>query len=484
MKAISKTAFKNAALYRNLIREPTPEYNAGKQSAFTERHLQCVWYDSKLRPANLESGSGESVTVESPGRWNLEAGPDFLDAALLVGTEQRRITGDVEIHARPSDWTAHRHAQDIRYAKVKAHVTYFPGTPQKSALPPGAISISLKNKLLANPFFSFDNIDLQAYPFARISGKTPCSEITEKWPPEKIAILLTAAGEERLRAKTTRMAAEIQDKGAEQCLYEEIMRALGYKKNREQFHRLATVVPLQSLRELSELTPINAYAILAGVAGLLPKDMNKAWNDKTRAWTRKLWDIWWKHQTRWQQESMDKTQWNFSGIRPQNRPERRLMAAAILFCSEEDLLKTINTISAEHPRKWNKELTALLRALPDNQEYLDTRLGWNAKQTTKPVAYIGQGTAAAIVSNVIIPCLAASGRTELTTTHFLSELPPETDNAIIRQTAFNLLGPDYNPVLYRKGIMQQGLIQIFQNFCIDNKTRCKECALKAKLADF
>ena len=76
------------------MREPGAQ---GYGFCYGERHLQCVWADASWRPSLLYTGDGEPVVVENPGRWNLEAGPDFLDAALVIGEEQRRVSGDVEI---------------------------------------------------------------------------------------------------------------------------------------------------------------------------------------------------------------------------------------------------------------------------------------------------------------------------------------------------------------------------------------------------
>jgi hypothetical protein len=65
---------------------------------------------------------------------------------------------------------------------------------------------------------------------------------------------------------------------------------------------------------------------------------------------------------------------------------------------------------------------------------------------------------------------------------FLRRLPPEENNQIVRQTAHNLLGPDHNPDLYRSGLRQQGLIQIFHDFCLTDRSRCGNCALLKSLA--
>jgi hypothetical protein len=117
-------------------------------------HLGGVWFDPALRPPALKTERGEEVVVEDPGLWNLEAGPDFLGAALRIGPGRRRITGDVEIHIHPSDWAAHRHRTDPRYAGVRVHVTYYPGRAAAGSLPAGALQLALKDALAANPMFS------------------------------------------------------------------------------------------------------------------------------------------------------------------------------------------------------------------------------------------------------------------------------------------------------------------------------------------
>ena len=99
----------------------------------SERHVQAIWYDGTLRPDGLRTADGAQVRVVDPGRWNLEAGPDFLDAVLEIGGERRRVRGDVEVHVRAADWSAHGHGHDPAYAGVVAHVTWHPGPPPVSA---------------------------------------------------------------------------------------------------------------------------------------------------------------------------------------------------------------------------------------------------------------------------------------------------------------------------------------------------------------
>ena len=202
--------FPRAASYRAWMTPDTPRVcdhgPAQLPDPFTERHIQCVWADTRLRPTALQSHRGEAVAVSQPGRWNLEAGPDFLDAVLLVGPEQRRMQGDVEIHIRPGDWAAHGHNRDARYHRVIAHVCYHGGALPPEALPPGTIQLSLGSSLATDPAFSFESIDTTAYPYAVTDTVAPpCTAILQGWHPDRREALLDAAGEERLRLKVTHL---------------------------------------------------------------------------------------------------------------------------------------------------------------------------------------------------------------------------------------------------------------------------------------
>jgi hypothetical protein len=81
-----------------------------------------------------------------------------------------------------------------------------------------------------------------------------------------------------------------------------------------------------------------------------------------------------------------------------------------------------------------------------------------------------------MISNVVVPFMAAT-RPETISMALLRRLPPEEDNNIIRQTAYALLGPDRNPSLYRTGLRQQGLIQIFHDYCLNDRSGCRSCPL-------
>jgi hypothetical protein len=62
-----------AVSYLDLLQQPpmrgVHESKVQYVRHFTERHLQCIWYNPELRPAQLKTTSGETVTVEHSGTW-------------------------------------------------------------------------------------------------------------------------------------------------------------------------------------------------------------------------------------------------------------------------------------------------------------------------------------------------------------------------------------------------------------------------------
>lgn len=436
--------FPRAADYRTgsgspAVKEATPPFS---RFPWRERHLQCLWADPRHRPAGLKTTDGEEVAVEHAGDWNLEAGPDFTNAVLLVGKEKRRVTGDLEIHIHANAWNQHGHGNDPNYANVRFHVVYFQG-----AEIPGLIQIPLQDAVAADPRFSFDNIDPSAYPYSIPTGDFPLQGID----PDRKTAFLEAAGEERLRLKAERLALAMQNKEPEQVLWEELLAALGYKNNKAPFRQLATTLPLARLRSLAT-TPNEAYAILLGLSGLLPTNPDPKWTPETKAFIRSVWDFWWKQTEGLHETALPKTEWNLSGIRPTNHPVRRLMAAAHYAFT----IPEASPMEAEVP----SEPFAWLTEFPPN--HWNTHISWKTK--CGPTALVGQSRANAITTNILIPFEAAIGK-EID----LGNLPPEPSNSIIRQTAYTLFGTDHTAKTYKSALARQGLIQIFHDHLITHR---------------
>ena len=59
-----------------------------------EKLVRCLWFDPRWRPPALRTLDGQEVVVHSPGRWNLQAGPDFQHAVItFTGTSGVALPG-------------------------------------------------------------------------------------------------------------------------------------------------------------------------------------------------------------------------------------------------------------------------------------------------------------------------------------------------------------------------------------------------------
>jgi hypothetical protein len=391
----------------------------------------------------------------------------------MVGESRRILHGDVEIHIRASGWKQHHHHGDARYQGVRFHITYFPGTVQQGSLPPGCLEIALKPSLDVTPTFSLEAIDVTAYPHGARAAAPPCARELASWTVEEKQALLDAAGDERLRIKSERLQEAINERGPAQVLYEESLCALGYKHNKLPFRLLAQRVPLDVLLRETHGEVIRAYAILAGVSGLLPRDYRASWGQEARSFIRKTWDHWWPLEATWSARTLEADMWRTHYLRPPNHPRRRIMGAASLFAGIEQPAERLVELAREHPSSFARKAVGLITRTTGT--FWDHHLSLGGSRQPRPVAIVGSSRARAIVVNVVTPWLAAIGETSPFEEGLLDTLPSEDENAIMRQAAFFLFGPDHPSSLYRTGRQRQGLIQIFHDFCLNDRSRCEGC---------
>lgn len=388
------------------------------ENPISERQVQAVWYDGALRPDGLMTLDGEPLRVLDSGIWNLEAGPDFKNAVVEVGSPPRRMMGDVEIHVRPSDWTAHAHSSDPAYRRVVVHATWFAGQPPPG-LPPGCASVSLGGLAAARPGFDLAKIDVGAYPFACIPREPRPCELALRGRPDAIIAVLSAAGRARLARKAVRIKEILLHGGScDQLFYEEVFAALGYKYNAFPFRDIAAQMPWSEL----PADPGYAETALSCVA--------KMKVTQERPWRR-------------------------SNVRPANSPERRLKAAAALFSQGPALRGRLMACDLSE-RKGQRAAAAVL---------CDGNL-------------MGRRRAGAIIANVLVPFAIAEGGMAEAPEWIL----PEDVSAPVRLAAFRLLGRDHNPSLYAgNGLLIQGLLHVHREFCLAVHPGCGACALAATL---
>ena len=207
-----------------------------------ERILRRLWLGGAWPRGLPRDADGTPLQVVFPGRSGHGAGPDLLDA--IVGLpDGRLLQGDVELHVRGSDWSAHGHDGDARYGRVVLHVVWRDDLgPAPAAGRPVMRTVALG----ALP---------EALLFERLRAPAPAEQPYHRWlgqlPPERLAGLVEELGDERLEARSLRLASDLHALGPAEALHRAVGEALGYAQNRAAFAALAEVAPASELAGLA-----------------------------------------------------------------------------------------------------------------------------------------------------------------------------------------------------------------------------------------
>jgi hypothetical protein len=278
-----------------------------------------------------------------------------------------------------------------------------------------------------------------------------------------------------LRQKANRIRNKIDAHGRAETLFQEIATALGYKENKLPFTLLTQRLPLRFVRENVE----NCEALLFGAAGFLETPDLDIYRKSAREYVRRLWDRWWPHRDDLRRLILPTKAWHISGTRPSNHPQRRLAALAVLAREWPRLQRALgkNSVAAandffqtlEHPF-WNFHYTLTSDPSP------------------KEMALIGESRVLDILANVLFPFWvvhdledSASPNTRLWTDY--GKLPAQLSNRRLETAATRLFGSDPRRKEFLRTVAhQQGLLQIYKDFCMQDNSDCAQCPFPEQMA--
>jgi len=214
--------------------------------SFPELLLQKIWDRRDFSEPDARTLDGRSVVVLHSGRWNRLGGPDFKNVRLRLDGQE--ITGDVEVHLRESDWTAHRHAQDPAYDNVVLHVVLFPPADAWTAGPQGKrIPVLVLLPLLhrgLEEYAAEDAVEALANrPLDHAHEALAALEGAE------LHQLLRRHASERWKQKVGFARERIRRLGWESACHHAALEILGYRFNRAPMLAVATEYPLTAWRD-------------------------------------------------------------------------------------------------------------------------------------------------------------------------------------------------------------------------------------------
>ena len=432
----------------------------------SELELQARWFAGDFGK-HFVSTTGDKIDIVQFGVWNREAGPDFRDAAIQINGSEP-IRGCIEIDLLDRSWETHGHATNPAFDATVLHVfvertdrEFFTRTESNRNVPQVCIDLStLPEVFNAN------------VPLAR-PGR--CQAPLRDLPEERACSVLDASAQFRLRQKANRIRTKIDAHGRDETLFQEIASALGYKENKLPFTLLAQRLPLRSLRENVE----NCEALLFGVAGFLETPDLDVYKKSAREYVRQLWDGWWPHRDDLQRLILPRKAWRITGTRPLNHPQRRLAALAVL------------------AREWSRLQRASgkssVTAAHDFFEALEHPF-WNFHYTltseaaSKKMALIGDSRVADILANVLFPfwlahdAKASTARSTQLWTQY-AKLPAQLSNRRLETAATRLFGNDPRRKQFLRTVAhQQGLLQIYEDFCMQDNSDCAQCPFPEQMA--
>jgi len=116
-------------------------------------------------------------------------------------------------------------------------------------------------------------------------------------------------------------------------------------------------------------------------------------------------------------------------------------------------------------------------------DYWSTHYTITSKSTPKPLALIGETRVAEMLANVVFPWIIAEQPSFWQT---YSQLPAKLTNKRLELAAARLFGEtptEHKDIALKTIAGQQALLQIYEDFCIVDKSECANCPFPESLID-
>lgn len=416
----------------------------------TEAFLQYVW-QYQLLEGPLTTVDGVSVTVQSPGELNHDAGPDFIAARLLVGDV--RWAGNVEVHVKSSDWTLHHHSSDKAYNNVVLHVVYH--HDKEVALENGTTVPTLELKSFMMDAL-WDNYEALLNPPQAKS--IPCAPHCAALSSLQMSSYMDRLLVERLQHKTDVVKRLLQEsKGSwEHCCYWLLAHYFGGKTNALAFELLAKATDMKLLARWKD-NPVRVEALLFGQAGLLEGGFEDDYPLQLQADYEAL-------RAGAGLSPIAGYLWKFFRVRPPSFPTLRISQFAQLVSSTRNLFsKLLETTDAN-------KLVAFFDV--EASDYWTTHYQFD-KSSRACHKKAGRAFCEGLIINAWVPLLFEYG--------------VQHDDQNYKDQAFdilNQLSPENNNVVriwHQAGVeaqnaaQTQSLLQLYNEYCINR--RCLRCRI-------
>lgn len=416
-----------------------------------EDFLHFLWRQARFDLRNLQTTTGQRLSIQDFGIHNKDAGPDFSGGQIRIDGLQ--WAGNIEMHVNASEWYVHKHNDDPAYDNVVLHVVMEEDQPVYLSNGQRIPCLELKGRIPAGILNSYWRLQHNEY-------WIPCQNQLQLVGESTRQELLQQVLDERLSSRANAFSERISatNKDWEEAFYQLLARALGGRVNADAMDMLARSVPLRVLLKHKH-SLIQLEALLFGQSGLLPTREE----DEAAYLTllRREYDL---LKIKYGLRPLPAAAWRYLRLRPNNFPTVRIaQLAAMLHRTGQLFGKTLAAANA-------KELSNMFEIKLSNYWRTHYRFGKEGKPGERR---LGSATIHSILINTVAPALLAYGYSRLADRYrerafsLLRELPAE-DNQIVRR--WRKLGFSAGDAAD-----SQALLQLKTDYC--SRSRCLECSV-------
>lgn len=419
-----------------------------------EMELQARWFAGRF-PRRLTTTTGENVEIIHLGVWNREPGPDFCEAVVRIGDNPPK-RGSIELDTQLRDWENHGHSINPAFNDVVLHLfveptkeAFFTRTERNQFVPQVKLNL-------------IDEEQLAAHPPLAIQGR--CSAPLATLPEDIRTNLIEAAAHFRLQKKGQAFARLAASYDWDVALFQSLAITLGYKENKLPFELLAQRLSLQTLRN----EPSNIDSLLFGCAGFLDATSLHEFTPDTQVYLRSLWERWWAIRIRQERFILPRSAWKLTGTRPANHPQRRLAALGLIATKWELIAETFRDPSLP-------KLQKILGNL--EHSYWSYHYTITSRRADSHLAILGRSRIIEMLVNVAIPSSLAS-QPEIWRS--LAKINQPLENRKLKTGMLRLFG-DSHKTMTNSVLLQQGVLQIYEDYCLRDLTDCSRCPFPEKV---
>ncbi len=423
-----------------------------------EKFLYHIW-DAGHLLTPLKTATGKILQVNYQGQFNTGRGPDFRNAVIDLGGQIMR--GDVEIHINSYDWKAHEHHEDPYYNNVVLHVVMNAGMQTLTVKEDGtAVEIvELQNQLSDD----IRKLLEQRKPIS-LQARGGFCDLLSALDADSLQSTLGAWGLRRFQNKARRFSAALILSDFDQVLYEGIMEALGYEKNKHNLLYLAQAIPLKDIRAWQNegLDALDLVAILSCSSALLER-CGSHLDERLRQLLQEAWE---RQPFFSRRVQID---WQLFRVRPQGHPLYRIFAMASLIhrTSGQGLMEYFQ----DKVLSGNAEPKKVFRAF--SQAFAESVLPGSEK-LPRP----GKGLISNIYINIFLPISYMYGEkhsdpaAQEKIIQYYKSFPALQENHITRFMN-RWLSESQSRTVGKSTLLQQGLMELFHRYC--RYHLCEEC---------